>query len=220
MSRNPFKQSRQMIALIALALCAFCTLPVTANAQKNSAVPSFGNVDVDQVLSESKSRQRDVQELNGMVSGLREVMLRLQESGGKFLGDAEIKELSSLYEKKTPTEAEKKRIADLEGKAGEKSGLKRRLENTAAPTDEQKKQYADLNDMEQKGQASLKNLNDEFSRRVDARNTEMSNKTVLEIKAAIAKIAQDKGLTVVFDNKVAIYTANDITADVVKAINK
>ena len=220
MSLSKFKKSGRYAATLALMIIAFAATPIIAHAQKNAAGPTFGSVDVDQVLSESKTRQRDIADLNAMVAGLRDVMQRMQEVGGRFLADAEIKELAALYEKKPPAEADKKRLADLEAKAADKSGQKRKLENTATPTEEQKKQYADLNDAEQKGQTSLKNLNDDFSRRVDARNTELSNKTVLEIKGVIAKIAQEKGLSVVFDNKVAIYTANDITADVVKAINK
>jgi Skp family chaperone for outer membrane proteins len=201
-----------VLSVLALAPAAF--------AQKAGVAPAFGSVDVDQVLNESKARQQDISTLNGIVNGLRDVMMKVQENGGRFLTEPELKELADLYQKRPVTDADKKRIADFEAKGQDKIGLKRRLENTAAPTDEQKKQYADLNDQEQKGQGYLKNLNDEFSRVVDAKNVELSNKTVLAIKQVIGKIAQDKGLAVVFDSKVAIYTANDITQDVIKSINK
>jgi Skp family chaperone for outer membrane proteins len=195
---------------------------VTAQAQKGgtAAGPTFGSVDVGQILNESKARQRDVAELNELVATLRGVMQQLVESGARFLTDDRIKTLAGLYEKKAPTEADKKAIADLENQAAAKSADKRRLENTASPTDEQKKQYTDLTDSEQKGQQALKNVNDDFAKRVDAREVELTNKTVATIRGVVAKVAQDKGLSVVFDSKVAVYTANDITADVIKQINK
>jgi len=192
-------------------------------AQKGGASatgPTFASVDVGQILNESKARQRDGAELNDLVATLRGVMQQLEDGGARFLAEADIRKLEALYEKKMPTEADKKAIADLENQAASKSSDKRRLENTATPTDVEKKQFADLGDAEQKGNLVLKSLNDEFAKRVDARDVELSNKTVLSIKAIIAKVAQEKGISVVFDNKVAIYTANDITADVVKQLNK
>lgn len=207
-------------ALFVAALALFALAPAAFAQKGATSGPAFGSVDSDQVLSESKARQQDIAVLNGMVQGLREVMQKVQESGGRFLSEAEIKEMADLYQKRTPTDAEKKRLTDLEAKAKEKSDLKRRIENTAAPTDEQKKQYADLNDLEQKSQGTLKNLNDDFSRTVNNKDIELSNKTILGIRQAVAKVAQEKGLAVVFDSKVAIYTANDITQDVIKAINK
>jgi Skp family chaperone for outer membrane proteins len=214
-----------LVRCVAAALFVGVILPFaapSARAQKGAAAgpTTFGSVDVGQILNESKARQRDVAELNDLVASLRGVMQQLQDGGARFLTDAQIKTLAGLYEKKNPTEGDKKAISDLEGQAAAKSADKRRLENTANPTDEQKKQYSDLTDAEQKGQQALKNLNDEFAKRVDARDVELSNKTVASIKSIIAKVAQDKGISVVFDSKVAIYTANDITADVIKQLNK
>ena len=40
------------------------------------------------------------------------------------------------------------------------------------------------------------------------------------MKEAIAAVAQQRGLAVVFDSKLALYTANDVTDDVLKRLNK
>jgi Skp family chaperone for outer membrane proteins len=201
-------------------ILSFAVVPARAQKGAAPAGTTFGSVDVGQILNESKARQKDVAELNDLVAALRGVMTQLQDGGARFLTEDQIKTLAALYEKKSPAEADKKTISDLENQAAAKSADKRRLENTANPTDEQKKQYSDLTDAEQKGQQALKNLNDEFAKRVDARDVELSNKTVTSIKGIIAKVAQEKGISVVFDSKVAIYTANDLTADVIKQLNK
>ncbi|MDX1933591.1 MAG: OmpH family outer membrane protein [Capsulimonadales bacterium] len=193
----------------------------TARAQeKKNGAPLFGHVDVAQVLNESKARQKDVAELTQMASGLNGVLESLQNVNARFLAEAEIKELAVLYEKANKTDADKKRITALEDSGNAKAARKRNLENTANPTDEQQQQFGQLRETEEKGLAVMKAINDDFSKRINARQVELNNKTVSEIKAVIAKIAQDKGLSAVFDSQVAIWTANDITQDVIKQINK
>ena len=211
----------RFLAIVA-ALCAVF-ISSGAQAQDKKATPpppAFGHVDVAQVLNESKARKRDTDELTQLATTLRTVLQDLQNANVRFLSEAEIKELATLYEKPTKTDVDKKRIAALEDSASAKNDRKRKLENTPTPTDEQQQQFGKLREAEEKGQATLKAINDDFARRVDVRQTELNNKTITDIKAVIAKIAQDKGLAVVFDSQVAIYTANDITQDVIKQVNK
>ncbi len=186
--------------------------PATGAAQ-------FGSVDIGQVLNDSKIRQRDAQELNELGTSFRSVVQQLQTGSARFLTEAEIREYATLLEKPTPNDNDKKRMAALQGNGDAKAAALTRLENVTAPTDEQKKQYSDLTDARQKGDQTVKTIADDMSKRFDARDVELTNKTILDIKAVIAKIAQDKGLAVVFDGKTAWYTANDITAEVIKQVN-
>ena len=198
--------------------------PAPARA-KQAAPPAatgtaqFGSVDVNQILSESKARQKDVAEINALSGTFRNVLQQLQTGAAHYLSEAEIREYATLLEKPTPTDADKKRIAALQAGADAKSAQMTRLENVAAPTDEQKKQFTDLSDTRQKGDDVVKAIADDMSKRFDLREGDLRNKTVLDIRGVIAKVAQDKGLSVVFDSSVALYTANDITAEVIKQIN-
>ena len=214
-----FFVSTALVLTLGGSLLVF-SAPVEAFAPPAPAAGAqFGSVDVAQIFNDSKARQKDVDELNGLVGRLRGVMTQLQTGSARFLSDTEIREYSTLLEKPTPTDADKKRIAALQGGGDAKAAQMTRLENVAAPTDEQKKQFGDLTDARQKGDDTLKAIAEDMGKRVDAREAELSNKTVLEIRGIIAKIAQDKGLSVIFDSKVALYTSNDITADVVKQLN-
>jgi Skp family chaperone for outer membrane proteins len=216
------KYVRALFAAMAVAAVLGTSASVVRAQDKNAPVqgPKFGSVDVQRVYQESKSRQRDAAELQQMVVSLRAVIQKMQDYAARFLSDAEIKEMAALYEKKMPTDAEKKRLTQLEDAAAAKGARKRQLENTTAPTADESKQFAALDEAEKKGAQSLKSLGEEFGRRVDTREVELNNKTLGEIKAIITKIAQEKGLAVVYDSTTAIYTANDITEEVIKQLNK
>lgn len=216
---NLFSFQRYRIAIaLGLGLLTASFMGGAAHAQAQTA-PKFGSVDMAQVLADSKARQKGSDELNGTVSTLRKVLQQLQERNARFLSEVEIKELAALYEKPTPTDAEKKRISALEDAATLKSAAKGRLENTASPTEDQRKEYGTLTATEQSGAQVLKGISDGFSQRVDARQADLQTKQLATIKAAITKLAKEQGLSVVFDSQVAYFTANDITADVVKEIN-
>lgn len=201
-------------------LAAGAVLIGFASGVQAQTAPTFGSVNVQQVLQESKARQRDEGELRQIASTFTTARQQLQENSARFLAEAEVRELAALYEKVTPTDADKKRRTVLEEKAASLSGEKRKLENTASPTDDNKKRYATLADSEQKGAQVLQAVDAEYQRRIDQRNGELSNKILNDVKAIITRIAQERKLSVVFDSGVAIYTANDITADVVKQLNK
>jgi Skp family chaperone for outer membrane proteins len=221
LTRTAFQKYIRAVLVLLMLGSLFGASVSSARAQNTPAAgPKFGSVDIGRINAESKARLRDEQEIQQFIGNLRTVMTKLQDYSARFLSEAEIKELAGLYEKKTPTEADKKRISTLEDAAAVKSQARRRLENTANPTPDESKQLAALDDAEKKGVEALKNLNNDFQRRLDARINELSVKMTTEVKAIIAKIAQEKGLAVVFDAAVAIYTANDITDEVIKQLNK
>ena len=87
-------------------------------------------------------------------------------------------------------------------------------------TDVEKKRMADLTAQQQKGDGVLKAVQETYSGRLQARREDLSNKYTSLIRNVVGKIAKDKGLTVVFDSQFALYTANDITTDVIKQLNK
>ena len=57
---------------------------------------------------------------------------------------------------------------------------------------------------------------DQFKTEADKINAQFTD----TVKQAIAAVAKDKGLGVVFDAAVAVYTANDISDEVIKRLNK
>lgn len=224
--QHKMRAVRQLLGGAAFALGLMVSLLATAApaafAQQNApaSAPKFGSVDIDQVVAESNARKKEIGDRNVFIRNLNGVMQRLQTGSARFLNEAEMKELAGLYEKETPTDAEKKRIAGLESLAEQRGSQLVSLQNTANLNDTQRKQLTDLTESQQRGEQSMKAVADGLRERLEQRDVQNINKILLDIKGVIGKVAQEKGLTVVFDSKVAVYTANDITADVVKQLNK
>jgi Skp family chaperone for outer membrane proteins len=194
----------------------------SAWAQKNApaAAPVFGSVDLQKCAQESKARQASEDELRSFVQSLDRSLQRLAGSSSRFLSDAEIKELAALYEKEPASEGDKKRIQALEAKGDASSAELSRLQQVASPSDADKKKFTDLTTEQQKGDGILQSIRDTYSARVQTRRDDLSVKYTNQIRETVSKIAKDKGLTVVFDSQFALYTANDITPDVIKVLNK
>ena len=115
---------------------------------------------------------------------------------------------------------DKKRIGALEKKGDDMAAKFKGFEQVASPTEAQKQEYAGLSDAQQRGLEMMKSLQEAYQTRLQARAADVESKALAEVKAAVAKVAQEKGLSVVFTSDVAIWTANDITADVIKQVNK
>ena len=194
-----------------------------ARAQGNRApgtVASFGSVDVQRILNEYRVRQQSTQEVETLRQNLSKSLQRLDQGGAAFLAEAKVRELARLYEKAGPTDDDKKRITALEGEA---TGLRdevTRLENKATPNDQEKARLAELTNNQQRGRDTLQTLQQDYETRLQQRNGELLQKITTDVKAAIARVAQDKNVSVVFDAQVAVYTANDLTGDVIKQLNK
>ena len=219
MIRRNFQRYISTAAIAVTVMAGGVATTTAAHAQTVTA--TFGSVNIDQVVAESKQRQSDIRELQGMIENLRRVSGQLVERGGTLLTEPEMRELAGLYEKSDKaTDAEKKRIAALETSADQRRGELARLEGTAQPTDAQNRRLRELSGMKQQGEQSVGGLNRDFEKRLQTREEELTTKTLAQIKEAITTVAKAKNLSVVFDTKAALYTANDVTADVIKQVNK
>lgn len=180
----------------------------------------FGVVDVNKVLNESKSRTIVSGELQRTERSYTAILQRLAQGSARFLTDAEITELAGLYEKDKPTEAEQKRISQLEEKGDQQKRELTTIQNTPKPDDAQTARFTLLNDTFEKGGASLQQLNRTLSARLQEKARDAEQKALVTVRAAVAKVAKAKGLAVVFTGDIAIYATVDITDDVVKEVNK
>ena len=210
--------------MITVLTCALSVLAVTARpvaAQTKGAADvraAFGSIDLQKAFNDYKQKQQLSQDIQDYGANLDKVVRRLSNS--PFLSDVETRELGTLYEKATPTDADRQRIAALEKKVQDTSGEMTTLQNVTAPNDQQKARLTELTTLREKGAAVFQTVQQEYRQRLDARQAELSQKVTEAIRIAVAKVAQEKNLAVVFDSAVAIYSANDITADVIKQLNK
>lgn len=204
------------IALTYLAaLVAFTPLAVRpARAQ----APTFGVVDLQKCIDESKANQQAAAEFDGFQKTLNGTLGKLSVAGVAYLTPGEIRELVGLYEKAQPTDADKKRVTELEGKSEAQLGAMKKLESTNPLSDDQKKQLQALTDSQQTGLQALQEIQRAYQKRLEDKNGELSSRVTKAVREAIAKTAKDKGLTLVFAADQVLYAQVDITEDVLKAV--
>jgi Skp family chaperone for outer membrane proteins len=180
----------------------------------------FGMVDIRRVITESKARIASDNDLQRTERSYSVILQRLTQGSARFLTEAEITELSGLYEKDKPTEAEQKRIGALEAKGDQMKRELTTIQNTAKPDEAQTARFETLNATFDKGGASINQLNKTLSIKLQERARDNDQKQLATIRTAVAKVAKAKGLSIVFTGDVAIYATVDITDDVLKEVNK
>ena len=210
MKRNIKIASSWLAALVAVALVA--AHPARAQA------PQFGVVDLQKCIDESKINKQAATEFDGFQKSLNGILGKLSAAGFAYLAPAEIRELVALYEKPQPSDADKKRITDLEGKSEQQLGAMKRLESTNPLSDEQKKQLQTLADSQQNGLQALQEIQRAYQKRLEDKNGELSARVTKAVREVIAKTAKEKGLTLVFAADQVLYAQIDITEDVLKSV--
>lgn len=204
---------RALVALAAVVIAFSIATPARAQGQ-------FAIVNFRKCATEAKFKQELDAKFAELRKRLEAVFQKLKDANAVFLSPAEIKELAGLYEKPQPNDAEKKRIETLQQIADQRAGAARRLDNTATPTDEQKKELEKLAQMQQDGAAALQEVGNDFSKRVETQGTDFEEQLSAKVKEAVAAVAKEKNLLIVFDSNVVVYAAADITPDVIKILQK
>jgi Skp family chaperone for outer membrane proteins len=82
------------------------------------------------------------------------------------------------------------------------------------------KRQNQLTAIENRNREALVQLQDQFEQQLNARRDEMINQMLQDIRKAVAAVAQEKKLAVVFDSTQVLYASNDITTDVIKRLNR
>ena len=94
------------------------------------------------------------------------------------------------------------------------------LYQNPTPTDADKLRLSTLTAQQQAGQQALSDLSSEYHTALDQRSQELNAQINAHMKTIIAQVAAKQGIQVVFDSTVAVYTATDITNDVLALMNK
>ncbi len=207
-------------------LAALSSLIIAAPSAVHAQAGAMASVDVEQVVQNSKEFAKNAKDLKALDLKLEGAFTKLTgqpagpASSALFLSDTEFRELDTLYLKENPTEADKKRITELETKGDQAQGDLNRLQSTAAPTPEEKKRYDDLKGRKAAGENNVAALNQEYKALLNDKDGAQRAQLLKDVRAAIATVAKAKSLAAVFDSTIALYTANDITPDVIAQINK
>ncbi len=183
-----------------------------------AGMPTFGSVDIAKLQTQSTKKAKYDTDLKALADRLDTAFKK--QAASIMLSKAEQTELGGLLSKANPTGADQARTAALQGQAARTAQDLADLQQAKAPTPADTARLATLTGQYQAGQAALQEIGDGYQAQLKKLSDQDNTEFTQSVKEAIAAVAQQRGLSVVFTSDIAVYTTNDITEDVVKRINK
>jgi Skp family chaperone for outer membrane proteins len=203
--------------LVSVVLCGAGARAAATGASINTTLSTIGSVDIQKLLAgytkkaESESDyEKVVDQYNGAFNA---------QKANYMLAETDQQTLGTLLLKDNQTPADQAQIKQLEAQSQADAAELAALQQKASPTDADKVRLAALSQEQQASQQILQDVADNYKQQLDAKNQAASDVIAGDIKAAVAAVAQQKGLTVVFDSSLAIYATNDVTALVLAKLN-
>ena len=200
-----------------LALSLLAAAPQSASAAP-PAIPVFGSVDIGRIQTESTRKAKYDAELRALADRLDTAFKR--QANSIMLNKADQTELGTILSKSNPTDTDRTRAAALEAKATAATQQLTDLQQKKEPTPADTASLTSLTNAYQTGQTVLQGIGEGYQSQLKKLSDDDTTQFTKLLKDAIAAVAQQKNLSAVFTSDVAIYTANDITEDVVKRVNK
>jgi Skp family chaperone for outer membrane proteins len=202
--------------------CVFTGLAfaLSANGQDKKAGTGFAIVDVGKLSEGYKARADFESQLRAMQAKLQARLDRRDNM--PFLTEEEQLKLDELNEKATRTEAENKQMKDLETKnrtvSEEILALRQKPDNMLNDADKAKLAAADKNFREAQGRFTA--MRDNLSTQINQFGKSQSEDLMKKVKVSVSKVAEQKGIALVFNSEVALYAGTDITDAVLSELNK
>lgn len=192
--------------------------PRAMAAPAASSAIVIGSVDLDKILAgyaKKPAFDQQVQDLNSKL----DAQFKQQVNYDMLTADQQ-KQLTALLSKPNPTDADKAQITQLQAQSDKDAQDLAALQQKQNPTADDQARLKALTQQHKAGQQALKDVADGYTQEVTDKQQALSTQLSDNVRLAIAEIAKDKGLTVVFTSQVALYCSNDITDDVLKKLNK
>jgi len=193
-----------------------CALAASQPAHAQGA-STFGSVDLQKVAN-SYTKRSAAQDQLGQLANQLDQTYSTQAANSMLSADQQ-KQLGNLLLKQNKTAADQAQIQTLESQSQKDAQALAALQQKKDLTDADRTQLAQLTDEQQNGAQALQAVQDDYRQRLEQQNQQLNQQSLDEIRDAVASVAKQKGLTVVFDASVAIYTANDITQAVINKLN-
>lgn len=137
-----------------------------------------------------------------------------------MLDETAIQELIGLKTKDKPTDADNARIKALTDEERAKDDELKSLQQTTAPTDQQKARLKELMDLQQKSKDTANATLKDYDTQYQGKMTELQAKIDSELQAAVVKVAESKGYTMVLDKAVVMLGGTDISDLVIGALDR
>jgi Skp family chaperone for outer membrane proteins len=214
--------TRTLRYMTILGSAVLAMAPLTARAAHTAPasgeMPVFGSVDINKLQTQSTKKAKYDADLHALAERLN-TAFKLQASS-IMLSKAEQVELGGLLSKVNPTDADRNRSNALQAQASKAAQQLTDLQQKKDPAPADTALVASLTSQYETGKAALQEVGDGYQEQLKTLSDKDNADFTQSVKDAIIAVAQQRGLSVVFTSDIAVYTANDITDDVVKRINK
>lgn len=209
----------------ALAACLLLSMTGAGAAQDKTTVLRVALVDIERISSEYNFNINAVQQLQKLQQQ-NAVILRLIAQHA-LLTEADTNALADLIQLENGPPAN----FTAEKKAQKQQLLEKSKKLSEEYLALQSKMAGQLNDQDKAKLKQFATTQNEAEQRFNKRQEQMQQalqdqaqqnrtKALKDVREAIAKVAKAKGIALVLSNEIAWYSENDLTDDVIKALNK
>ena len=200
-----------------LMLPVFGALPALAAPAVSAASGQFGGVDLARILA-GYNKKADLDSQIQALNQKLQAQFSAQQNSPLLTRD-QITRLGVLVSKTPRTDAETAEMTSLQQQSAAAAQELTTLQQKVTPTDADKARLTILTTQLQGGQQALQEISTSYTTQVQAEQDRLSARLSDQVKAAIAAVAQQRGLAAVFNSQYAVYTANDITDEVLRRLN-
>lgn len=187
-------------------------------APASGGMPVFGSVDIQKLQTQSAKKSKYDADLHALAARL-DAAFKLQ-AASLMLSKADQTELGSLLSKANPTTADQARIAALQAQSSKAALQLQDFQQKKDPTPADTSTLDALTTQYKTGAQAMQEIGDGYQAQLKTLSDKDNTDFTQAVREAIAAVAQQRGLSVVFTSDIAVYTTNDITDDVVKRLNK
>jgi Skp family chaperone for outer membrane proteins len=189
----------------------------TTAASASASANTIGCIDMKKVVAGYTKEAQSEADFQKIVDKFQDVWNTQKQN--YMLSATDQQNLGNLLLKDNPTAADQAQIKQLETQSQSDATELTALQNKTSPTDSDKVRLAALTQEQQNSQQILQDAGNDYKQQLDAKNQAVSDGIEAEIRAAVASVAQAKGLTLVLDSSLAIYASNDVTQLVLTKLN-
>lgn len=193
------------------------------SADAKNASPVFASVDLIKVLDGYDKRKAKVQELMGLQTSMQ-MKLDLRDNN-KLLSDEEFKQLADLKSVANPTADDQKKMNDIIAADRQREQEFQALQQKQTLNDTEKAQLREYSARMDRVASSLNSDKEKYDAELRKKGADLDRQTSEELDVAIASVAKEKGVGMVFSKTVGqvpfiLYSNVDISDDVLKKLNK
>lgn len=181
------------------------------------AEAKMGVVDMDKVVFDSQLGKNNAAKLDTAVKS-RQGLIDMVGTY-RIATEEQLQRLRALVTKPTMSDAEKteydKIVADIKAAANQFDQLNQKTQ----PSEDDRRLLQEYNTRRDRSGQALQQWNQQFQEELVTMREQMLADSVKRAREVISERAKAQGYTVVFTSSTAVYAANDITADVIKALD-